>query len=82
MPEESADPVISTYNSFAAGIVREFGALLGRDFTADVLSEVGSSSTRPTHVDVLFRLMLDTFSHDCGVECYGTALSGCVFGYP
>ena len=39
IPEESSDPVISTYNSFAAGIVREFGALLGRDFTADVLSE-------------------------------------------
>ena len=39
VPEDSADPVISTYNSFAAGIVREFGALLGRDFTADVLSE-------------------------------------------
>ena len=39
MPAESSDPVISTYNSFAAGIVREFGALLGRDFDGGVLSE-------------------------------------------
>lgn len=39
VPEESSDPVISTYNSFAAGIVQEFGALLGRDFTGSVLSD-------------------------------------------
>lgn len=39
VPEESTDPVISTYNSFAAGIVKEFGPLLGRDFKGDVLSE-------------------------------------------
>lgn len=36
---ESGDPVISTYNSFASGIVKEFGALLGRDFSADVLTD-------------------------------------------
>lgn len=39
VPEDWADPVISTYNSFAAGIVKEFGALLGRDFSGEVLSE-------------------------------------------
>lgn len=39
VPEEWSDPVISTYNSFAAGIVKEFGALLGRDFSGEVLSE-------------------------------------------
>ncbi len=39
VPDESSDPVISTYNSFAAGIVREFGSLLGRDFAGEVLSE-------------------------------------------
>ena len=37
--EDSSDPVISTYNSFAAGIVSEYGSLLGRDFTGEVLSE-------------------------------------------
>jgi len=37
--EETGDPVISTYNSFASGIVKEFGALLGRDFNADVLTD-------------------------------------------
>ncbi len=36
---ESGDPVISTYNSFGSGIVKEFGALLGRDFSADVLTD-------------------------------------------
>lgn len=39
VPHERADPVIATYNSFAAGIVREFGALLGRDFTGSVLTD-------------------------------------------
>lgn len=39
VPEDSSDPIISTYNSFAAGVVREFGSLLGRDFTGEVLSE-------------------------------------------
>lgn len=39
VPEDSSDPVIATYNSFAAGIVKEFGSLLGRDFTGEVLSE-------------------------------------------
>lgn len=39
VPEDSADPVISTYNSFASGIVKEFGSLLGRDFTGEVLSD-------------------------------------------
>lgn len=37
--DESGDPVILTYNSFASGIVAEFGALLGRDFGADVLTD-------------------------------------------
>lgn len=36
---ESGDPFILTYNSFASGIVKEFGALLGRDFSADVLTD-------------------------------------------
>jgi DNA helicase-2/ATP-dependent DNA helicase PcrA len=36
---ESGDPFISTYNSFASGIVKEFGALLGRDFSTDVLTD-------------------------------------------
>ena len=36
---ESGDPVIVTYNSFASGIVKEFGALLGRDFSTDVLTD-------------------------------------------
>jgi DNA helicase-2/ATP-dependent DNA helicase PcrA len=36
---EGGDPVILTYNSFASGIVKEFGALLGRDFSADVLTD-------------------------------------------
>ena len=36
---ESGDPVIVTYNSFASGIVKEFGALLGRDFNTDVLTD-------------------------------------------
>jgi DNA helicase-2/ATP-dependent DNA helicase PcrA len=36
---EGGDPVILTYNSFASGIVKEFGALLGRDFGADVLTD-------------------------------------------
>ena len=36
---ESGDPVIATYNSFASGIVKEFGALLGRDFSTDVLTD-------------------------------------------
>jgi len=36
---ESGDPFISTYNSFASGIVKEFGALLGRDFSGDVLTD-------------------------------------------
>ncbi|MCF8539316.1 MAG: UvrD-helicase domain-containing protein [Candidatus Nanopelagicales bacterium] len=39
VPADCADPVISTYNSFAAGIVTEFGSLLGRDFTGDVLAD-------------------------------------------
>ena len=46
-------------------------------------SGVDSSPTRPTVINIgVFRLMLDTFSHDCGVECYGAALSDSVFGYP
>jgi DNA helicase-2/ATP-dependent DNA helicase PcrA len=36
---ETGDPVIATYNSFASGIVKEFGALLGRDFSTDVLTD-------------------------------------------
>jgi DNA helicase-2/ATP-dependent DNA helicase PcrA len=36
---EGGDPVILTYNSFASGIVEEFGALLGRDFSSDVLTD-------------------------------------------
>jgi len=36
---ESGDPVILTYNAFASGIVKEFGALLGRDFSTDVLTD-------------------------------------------
>jgi DNA helicase-2/ATP-dependent DNA helicase PcrA len=36
---EGGDPFILTYNSFASGIVKEFGALLGRDFSADVLTD-------------------------------------------
>ena len=37
--EETGDPVILTYNSFASGVVKEYGALLGRDFNADVLTD-------------------------------------------
>lgn len=36
---ECGDPVIVTYNAFASGIVKEFGALLGRDFSTDVLTD-------------------------------------------